>query len=453
MRRKQFRQIRMEQLFLLLYIPLVLAMMLVMPVGGPPDEHAHLRQVWLLSSGQVGTGESVFPANLREILRDSVEGTEASALKDEAFRNVRLSQETVTEEGDEATGIYPLASYLPQSIMMFLTRLFTDRIDFLLYSARIGSLIVTGFLFWLAIRRSPAGKVILLAIACLPLTLQEAASASCDGMTIAGISWITAELLRRMNNHTEYTARSLWRYVWMGLCAVLCKLLYVPVLLLGLMPKAETTEDKKQKRKQNLVMAGALLAALAVWYLLSVKSLSGREGMTSGALNRAGQVAANPLILIGAQVRTLIHRTPGWIRQLFGVFGRLDVFSPWLLTGALAVSFCGIVLADSGAEAVLPDRKKAVKLRLLLIGIFILCWMILSGALLVWWTGEESTLIQGIQGRYFLPCLFCLLLALPRIPDKAGKGGTNRREIVLKAALAVYVICTVITIILLGMKL
>ena len=453
MRRKQFRQIRMEQLFLLLYIPLVLAMMLVMPVGGPPDEHAHLRQVWLLSSGQVGTGESVFPANLREILRDSVEGTEASALKDEAFRNVRLSQETVTEEGDEATGIYPLASYLPQSIMMFLTRLFTDRIDFLLYSARIGSMIVTGFLFWLAIRRSPAGKVILLAIACLPLTLQEAASASCDGMTIAGISWITAELLRRMNNHTEYTARSLWRYAWMGLCAVLCKLLYVPVLLLGLMPKAETTEDKKQKRKQNLVMAGALLAALAVWYLLSVKSLSGREGMTSGALNRAGQVAANPLILIGAQVRTLIHRTPGWIRQLFGVFGRLDVFSPWLLTGALAVSFCGIVLADSGAEAVLPDRKKAVKLRLLLIGIFILCWMILSGALLVWWTGEESTLIQGIQGRYFLPCLFCLLLALPRIPDKAGKGGTNRREIVLKAALAVYVICTVITIILLGMKL
>ena len=200
-------------------------------------------------------------------------------------------------------------------------------------------------------------------------------------------------------------------------------------------------------------MAGALLAALAVWYLLSVKSLSGREGLTSGALNRAGPVAANPLILIGAQVRTLIHRTPGWIRQLFGVFGRLDVFSPWLLTGALAVSFCGIVLADSGAEAVLPDRKKAVKLRLLLIGIFILCWMILSGALLVWWTGEESTLIQGIQGRYFLPCLFCLLLALPRIPDKAGKGGTNRREIMLKAALAVYVICTVITIILLGMKL
>ena len=79
--------------------------------------------------------------------------------------------------------------------MMFLARLFTDRISLLLYSARIGSMLVTGLLFYFAIRRSPAGKAVLLAIALLPLTLQEAASASCDGMTIAGVSLILAVLL------------------------------------------------------------------------------------------------------------------------------------------------------------------------------------------------------------------------------------------------------------------
>ena len=93
------------------------------------------------------------------------------------------------------------------------------------------------------------------------------------------------------------------------------------------------------------------------------------------------------------------------------------------------------------------------KLRLLLIGIFILCWMILSCALMVWWTGEGSSVIQGIQGRYFLPCLFCLLLGLPRISGKAGKGGKNFRGMVLNASLAVYVICVIVTVILLGMKL
>ena len=57
MKGKQGR-IAVERLFLLLYIPLVLAMMLVMPVGGPPDEQAHLKQVWLLSTGQVGNDGS-----------------------------------------------------------------------------------------------------------------------------------------------------------------------------------------------------------------------------------------------------------------------------------------------------------------------------------------------------------------------------------------------------------
>ena len=61
MKGKQGR-IAVERLFLLLYIPLVLAMMLVMPVGGPPDEQAHLKQVWLLSTGQVGNDGHIFLA-------------------------------------------------------------------------------------------------------------------------------------------------------------------------------------------------------------------------------------------------------------------------------------------------------------------------------------------------------------------------------------------------------
>ena len=140
----------MEQLFLLLYIPFVLAMMLVMPVGGPPDEQAHLRQAWLLSTGQIGTETCTYPENLRAILADSTGGTENSVMKGEEFLTARLSEETVTDKGNEATGIYPQVSYLPQSLMMFLTRLFTDRISLLLYSARIGSMLVTGILFFFA---------------------------------------------------------------------------------------------------------------------------------------------------------------------------------------------------------------------------------------------------------------------------------------------------------------
>ena len=446
MKREQFRRISMERLFLLLYIPFVLAMMLVMPVGGPPDEQAHLRQAWLLSTGQIGTETCTYPENLRDILADSTGGTGHSVLKGEAFRTARLSEETVTDAANEATGIYPQVSYLPQSLMMFLTRLFTDRISLLLYSARIGSMLVTGLLFFFAIRRSPAGKMILVAIALLPLTLQEAASASCDGMAIAGICWIAAELLRRISGNGGQRKGSPLRYAGMGIVAVLCKLTYAPVMLLGIMPKAVTGEEKKQKRKENLMMAGAFLIAAIIWYVTSVMKLSGRQGMTGDAVNRFGSMLVHPLTLIGAQVRTLIHMAPGWIRQLFGVFGRLDVFSPWPLTILLGVLFLGVAMTDDGIGGILPDRKQRVKLRVLLILAVILCWMLLSGALMIWWTEEGAPIIKGIQGRYFLPCLFCLLLCLPKL--KAGDKQQRLRNILLCA----YLACSAATIILLGMK-
>ena len=443
----------MERLFLLLYIPFALAMMLVMPLGAPPDEQAHLRQAWLLSSGQTGMEECVYPENLRVILADSADGTEENMLKGEDFRTARLSEETVTEPGNEATGIYPLAAYLPQSLMMFLTGLFTDRISFLLYSARIGSMLVTGLLFFFAIRRSPAGKAILLAVALLPLTLQEAASASCDGMAIAGISWIAAELLRRIICAGKRTAGDSLRFAGMGALAVLCKLTYAPVLLLGLMPGTVTGEAKKQKRRENLLMIGGFLIAAVLWYVFSIMQLSSRQGMTGGAMNRLGRVVADPLTMIAMQVRTLIHQAPGWIRQLFGVFGRLDVFSPWPLTILLGVSFLGVALTDGEPGGLIPDRKQNRKLLVLLLLAILLSWILLSGALLVWWTGEDADVIRGIQGRYFLPFLFCLLLCLPKVKirsrDPDGEAPVNAQGI----ALAVYLLCSALTIILLGIRL
>ena len=448
MKREHNGRIRIERLFLLLYIPFVLAMTLVMPLGAPPDEQAHLRQIWLLSTGQTGTENCVYPENLRNLLADSAGGTEASVLKEEDLRTARLSEATVTEPGNEATGIYPLAAYLPQSLVMFLTRLFTDKIRLLLYSARIGSMLVTGLLFYFAIRRSPAGKTVLLAIALLPLTLQEAASASCDGMVIAGISWITVELLRRIGTIGRRTPGDSLRFAGMGVLAVLCKLTYAPVLLLGLMPGAADGEAKKQKRRENLLMAAGFLAAAVLWYVLSIMRLSARQGMTGEAMNRLGRVLANPLTLIGMQVRTLIHQAPGWIRQLFGVFGRLDVFSPWILTALTGISFLAVAVTDSGIGSVLT-KKRARGFRILMICIFILCWMLLSGALLVWWTPEDDPLIEGLQGRYFLPAMFGLLLCLPEVM----KSNPERREIIRKVALGIFIASSAATVILLGIRL
>ena len=446
---KTEKRLTPERLFLLVYIPLALAMMLAVPLGEAPDEQAHLRQSWLISTGQFQGEEYTYPANLLTMVNASY--ADPAILKGEAFREARLSEETETVYGDEATGIYPRASYLPQGLGMFLARLFTDRIMILLYSARAGCMLTAGILFYIAIRRIPAGKFTLLAIACLPLTLQEAASASCDGMTIAGVSWMAAEMLRRISGEGDRPVKQLAISAGIGLCAVLCKLMYVPVLLIGLMAWGRTGETGKGRTLNRLVTAGTLLAALLVWYLSSVSTQAGRGGRTADALSRLGQLAGNPMILIRAQVRTAIALLPGWIRQLFGVFGHLNVFSPWALTIPLGVSFLGVALADSGVRSILPEGKQAVKLRVLLVLAVFLCWVLLSGSLLIWWTPEENALIEGIQGRYFLPCMICLLICLPEIrPRKARDGKKMTPEAVRYGILGIYLVLSAATIAWLG---
>ena len=125
----------------------------------------------------------------------------------------------------------------------------------------------------------------------------------------------------------------------------------------------------------------------------------------------------------------------------------------WPLTILLGVSFLGVALTDAGTGGLLPEKKERRKLLILLILAVLLCWTLLSGALLVWWTGEDSAVIKGIQGRYFLPFLFCLLLCLPKVRirslERDGKAPVNIQDI----ALAVYLLCSAATIVLLGIRL
>ena len=446
---KTGKRLRAERLFLLVYIPLVVAMMLAVPIGEAPDEPAHLRQSWLVSTGQLRGDEYTFPENYLSIVNASYSNPEM--LDRETLLETRLSEETVTVYRDETTGIYPRAAYLPQGLMMFLARQFTDRIGILLYSARTGCMLIAGILFYFAIRRIPAGKYTLLAIACLPLTLQEAASASCDGMTIAGVSWMISELLRRIDGNGDRPAKQLAASACIGLLAVLCKLMYVPVLLIALMPREKAGESRKQRILNRLATAGVLLAALLVWYLSSVSAQAGGDGMTASAIDRLRELAGNPLSLARAQVRTVAAYLPGWTRQMFGVFGHLNRFAPWTLAVPLGVSFLGIAVCDSGVRSLMPDRKQALLLRVLLILAFILCWTLLSGSLMIWWTGEENTVIEGIQARYFLPCLICLLLCLPEIRTREIREGRRVSvESVRAGILAVYLALSAATVAWLG---
>lgn len=417
------RRMPPERLFLLLFVPLEILAMVWVPIGVPPDEPAHLRAVWRISAGQFQTETYVYPRTVYEQIADDRDPEAAAHLS-----SARVSEDTVSEPVNEATEVYPVLAYAPQAALLSLARLFTDRVMILFLAARLGSMLVTTWLFWLAIRRMPAGRYILTAVAFLPLTLQETASASCDGMTVAGISLVIATFLRFITGKEPLTGRRIFGLSLLSAGTVIWKLFYIPVLALAALlpgrkaslPRAESTDTTSPqspgssgKRKAILAVLFGVLAALGIWYLTSMRQNLGRGGMTSGAVSRFSEVLADPIGFLGYQFRTIVSRFGGWVLQFFGVLGHLDRISPAWVWLPLAACFLTVCALDTKAKTLEPDPKRRLRLRLVLILSLLLCWQLIAGGLLIWWTKPGSSLIEGIQSRYFLPVLSGLILCLP----------------------------------------
>ena len=78
----------------------------------------------------------------------------------------------------------PFYGYLPQAIGIFLAKLLDLNVIWILWLGRIGNLICYAGLISLAVRKASALKVPLLAVACIPITIYQAASVSIDSMII-----------------------------------------------------------------------------------------------------------------------------------------------------------------------------------------------------------------------------------------------------------------------------
>jgi drug/metabolite transporter (DMT)-like permease len=103
-------------------------------------------------------------------------------------------------------------------------------------------------------------------------------------------------------------------------------------------------------------------------------------------------------------------------REAIGVLGRLDLSLPGWLYGLWAAALAAAVLGD-----MLPEDRGGgprVQETLLIVAIGVACLFATYLALYLSWTLVGAERIEGVQGRYLLPLLALLGLALPllRVP-------------------------------------
>lgn len=357
--------------------------------------------------------------------------------------------------------------YLPQAFGFAAARLLRWNAPGLLALGKFLNLLCFLLLATAAIRLAPVGKELIFGTALLPMSLHLAASLSYDAGILGTAFLFIGEILYLCFGTEKLRGRALLLLCVLAAALGPCKMVYSPVVFLFLAVPASVCGGKKRKA----LCFGAILCSLMLAMVLVngtvIRAYAGASAAAAAGGNSAeleddiegasateGEALAEERILpeedttaegklpaaergtasadivdprAGYTVSELLGRPLFIARMVLNTFSmqsgtligdmigmRLGNLDPLLgAPGFAALLYMGglllLTLRQQGENERIPA---GMRLRCLFVCAAVL--LLTAGAMLVSWTSREAAMIEGIQGRYFLPVLPAALLVLPR---------------------------------------
>lgn len=301
--------------------------------------------------------------------------------------------------------------YFPQVLGVTLGRLLGANAVQVLFMGRIFAILWYCFIMYWAIRLIPeCGKNILFVIGLLPMTMQLTASYNYDSVLMGACFFLISYMLYLAYDENKKKVEVKDYLLLMAALAVIVplKFVYLPLLGLGLLIPEKKFGGMKQK-----IRAAAFLCVFAVGSLMITRldvlvnsvtaATEAREGVTSYTLQKC---LSEPIKTAAVFVRTIENRASSYMETMIGTpLGWLEIpVSNMLISGFVLLLFMSFVQMQSDKRKWKAAERIWVALLVLVSG-FLVCL-----ALLIDWTPDTSSVIEGVQGRYFLPLLPALLL-------------------------------------------
>jgi uncharacterized membrane protein len=406
------------------FLALALGFGLLVAIVNPPfavnDEDVHLARILELSQGRLltrsdDTGEyHLVPSDYVEL------GSAYESIWPKAGGRVRVkkvwrqltapaSKQIVRRKG--RAGSYPPVMYVPHTIALWLVSRFDTSALVHLYAVRFASLLAYVWLSFLAVRASTQFQWPFFILGLTPMALTQAAAVSGDGL-VNGLSLLCFALAGK-----GVAARTLVRSEAIGLLVAtamltLCKPVYIVVLLCW--PAIPWSGAKRMWLRWLFPLAGALIAlgSYAGWMHLN-RELKSPPG-TYDAHAQLAWLLANYDQLPKIALRTfMLH---GDELMIESVFVRNKISEVIRFTSALVfVLHTQVACATAWGSAVSTVSGGKVARYLTAAAFLIACLAIVAGipsAFYVCCTRVGASSLRNLQGRYFIPAMPALLLAL-----------------------------------------
>ncbi|WP_066467054.1 DUF2142 domain-containing protein [Skermania piniformis] len=350
------------------------------------------------------------------------------------------------------TAAYSPVPYLPQAFGIRVAQLLDVDTGGLLLAPRLAGLAaylaVIGFGLF-ALRRTRV-QWLVFAVAVLPITVFQAGTVTADTLTNAVAITLSALLIKALFLATRLTWAETAVLLVAAIALPLCKPSYVLLALLVVVVPASRLGLRGPLRLLPGLSAAIGTIGFLAWTRISAPTTDGmsvmrpkRQWHTVVPADQLQQMLHNPGEFLTTFGESIMRRDQEWFVEFFGELGFAYVTVPAtsVLAGLLAFAIgVGIAERMSGPS----NRITTLVLLTVLISV-----VLIYVALYLSFTPVGYYLIDGVQGRYFVPLAllaFAVLLRwLPlRLQTESGPPATRGPAIVIVTASTIALVLAVV---------
>ncbi|MBO0727621.1 MAG: DUF2142 domain-containing protein [Acidimicrobiaceae bacterium] len=261
--------------FLVVVVPFGLAILALLPPSQGLDESNHFYRVYSITDGHIlpvhqgnRWGGEIPACDIRYQMRVfSQAATPGGSIDARNFLSTPPGCGNAPAKfvAFENTSLYSPVAYAPQVVGLWLSRATRLPLPVQFYAGRVLGLLTFVLIVYMALRAAPRGRLVLLVVAAMPMSVVEATGYSADGMTIALGLLSTALIIRCVAK--EDAGIGTFAALGVALLALsLCKSTYFLLAPLVLLVPGRMFPS----RAWEAAAKGAVLAAVALvsfaWY-------------------------------------------------------------------------------------------------------------------------------------------------------------------------------------------
>ncbi|PRR83045.1 DUF2142 domain-containing protein [Clostridium vincentii] len=390
------------------------------PVLDTPDDHAHIARADLTSQGILFvTGDiSKYKVSnsVRDILLDNYSTLQTTTL----FNSEVDSNQEYQASNYANTNLF--IGYIPQTLGILLGKLIGLNSFMILILGKLFNLIAYALMVRFAIKIAPMFKVPLGLIAIMPMAIFIASSFNPDATTY-GLGFLCIGYFLHLYKKENISIKEIAIYSTLSIVLGLVKL---PYCILGgliiFLPKSKFINNKTYYKSFLFVLLVALVSLGWGGFAIINSAVSPFNSFYEvNNIDIKGQIMYilnDPVHFVKIFSVALLDNIGVYLQQL-NTFG-------WLSYGLNAGSmilysiFMGSVVLLYPNKEIL-GRKTKYGIMIVAVGVYAVTCFILFLS----WTPVESSIIEGVQGRYLVPLIGLLTLLSNGKVDKDNDGTTD----------------------------